>query len=129
MDLPINFDIGAPLVIFLIRIIIGITMLYYGWPKLIRSREQREIFEVLSFYPGPFVGTVIGIFELLGGVLMLTGIFTTEIAIVFGVILFIGAFYKVFSLRPFRQWGYEILLLILLYFVFALGPGAYAIAF
>lgn len=121
------FEIGAPTVLFLVRIIIGIVMIYYGTPKMAKERKQREVFEALGFYPGWVLGTIVGVVEIVGGLALLLGVFTQFATLAFAGILLVGAIHKITHKKKFKEWSYELLLLGLCLITFMLGPGSYAL--
>jgi putative oxidoreductase len=60
-------------VLLVARLITGVVMLYYGWPKIRNPRKNAKDFDATGLRPGWLFGTLVGATEFFGGILMLLG--------------------------------------------------------
>jgi uncharacterized membrane protein YphA (DoxX/SURF4 family) len=60
-------------VLLVIRPIMGVTMVYYGWPKVRDPKKNATDFEAKGVKPGMFWGTLI--LEFGGGLAILLGLY------------------------------------------------------
>jgi uncharacterized membrane protein YphA (DoxX/SURF4 family) len=107
---------GAPrwtdAVLLVARLITGVVMLYYGWPKIRNPRKNAKDFDATGFRPGWLFGTLVGA--------------TSSSA--FGFEMLMGTIVKATKWhKPFTDYSYDLLLLALCLLVLALGPGAYRV--
>lgn len=115
-------------VLLVARLIIGVVMLYYGWPKVRDPRKNAKDFDATGFRPGWLFGTLVLAAEFFGGILMLVGAFVWVAAAAFGFEMALGTVVKITKWRkPFTDYSYDLLLLGLCLLLLALGPGAYRI--
>ena len=86
------------------RLIMGIVMLHYGWPKIRDPRKNAKDFDATGFRPGWVAAAAFGFEMMLGTVVKAT------------------KWHK-----PFTDYSYDLLLLALCLLLLALGPGAYRV--
>ncbi len=113
--------------LLLIRIALGLVFVYHGWGKVSDMSMTIGFFGSLGL--APIWAYVTAWVELLGGLLMLAGVWVREVAVLF-VIVMLVAIFKVHLANGFNfmQGGYEfqlVLLLASLAMVFT-GAGKYA---
>jgi putative oxidoreductase len=125
----------APLVVWtdavllIARLIVGVLMLYYSWPKLKDPAKTAHDFERDGFKPGWVFGPLVLLAEFFGGILVLLGVYVWVAAAAFGFEMLLGAIVKAIKWKkPFTDYSYDLLLLALCLLLLALGPGAYSIA-
>lgn len=119
---------AAEYILFIIRIVVGITILYYGLPKLLNLKQNAQDFRSMGFKPGWFWGTIIALVEGVGGILLILGLLIPVVAVFFGFHMLVGTIWKITSAKkPFTDWSYDILLLIIMVFFLVMGSGAWAI--
>jgi len=118
----------TPFVLLIARLMLGIVMLYYGIPKLRNIKSNVKDFVQMGFKPGwLWGGAVVGL-ESCGGILIVLGIFTTSIALLFSVEMLVGAIWKKFiAKKAFPDYSYDLILLSLCLLLAVLGPGALAL--
>lgn len=124
--LPYNLD-GALLIL---RIVLGIIMLYHGWPKLTNLGGTIQGFTGMGI-PLPALSAIFAmVAEVGGGLLLLLGVFTDIAGLLFAIDM-LGAITFVHAKNgfPVDKGGYEFplaLLAMALALAFA-GPGRYSV--
>jgi putative oxidoreductase len=124
--LPLNMDLA----LLILRVVLGIIMIYHGWPKLTNLGGTIEGFIGMGI-PLPAVSAVFAmVAEVFGGLLLLVGAFT-DIAGLLVAIDMLGAITFVHAKNgfPVNEGGFEwplALLAMALAIAFA-GPGRYAV--
>jgi putative oxidoreductase len=89
-----------------IRIMVGVIFIITGWPKLINIQQTQSFFNMIGLPQE--LGVIIGLLEVVGGILLGTGTFTRILAFLF-VIEMIGAITILNTTFPFPiPEGYEI---------------------
>ena len=79
--LPLNPDAG----LVIIRVVLGIIMLYHGWPKLTDLSGTIQAFNGMGI-PIPAVSaTYATAVEVIGGLLLLLGVFTDIVGLLFTI--------------------------------------------
>jgi putative oxidoreductase len=133
MSLP--FSAAAPLagvadvVLLVVRVIMGVTLVYYGWPKIRDPKKNAADFEKIGFRPGWLWGTLILLVEFGGGLAILLGVYAWVAAALLACHMATGTVWKITKARkPFTDWSYDLLLLALALILLATGPGAYRLA-
>jgi len=136
MDQFIKLNSLAPLdqlgdlVLLIVRIAFGIVFLIYGFPKLKNLKSNANDFEHMGFKPGWLFGTPVALLETFGSVAIILGFFTWLVAIGFAVHMLIGMIWKITKTdKPFTDWSYDLLLLLIALMLLVTGPGAYNILF
>lgn len=129
------FAAAAPLagfedaVLLVVRLIMGVTMVYYGWPKVRDPKKNAADFDAIGFKPGAFFGTLVLLAEFGGGITILLGVYAWLGAAAFGLEMLVGAIWKITRTdKPFTDWSYDLLLLALALVLLAWGPGRYSLA-
>ena len=124
--LPYNTDLA----LLILRVVLGIVMIYHGWPKLTNLGGTIEGFTGMGI-PLPVVAAIFAtVAEVLGGMLMLVGAFTDIAGLMFAIDM-LGAIIFVHAKNGFSaaKGGIEFpLLLLAVALAMALaGPGRYAV--
>ena len=123
--LPINTDLA----LLLLRVVLGIIMMYHGWPKLTNLGGTIEGFSGMGI-PAPALAAVFSMAaEFFGGLLLLVGVFT-DIAGLMITIDMLGAITFVHAKNGFavNEGGVEwpLALLAMALAIALAGPGRYA---
>ena len=124
--LPLNLDLA----LLVLRVVLGIIMLYHGWPKLTNLGGTIEGFTGMGI-PLPALSAIFAtVAEVGGGLLLLAGAFT-DVAGLLVAIDMLGAILFVHAKNGFEvnEGGFEwplALLAMALAIAFA-GPGRYAV--
>jgi uncharacterized membrane protein YphA (DoxX/SURF4 family) len=110
------------------RLVVGVVMVYYGWPKLRDPARHFKEFEQTGFKPAPFWGSIILVVEFFGGLAMLLGVVVWAAAALFGFEMLTGTIWKITKARkPFTDYSYDLQLLALCLLLLTFGPGAGAL--
>lgn len=115
-------------VLFVVRLIAGAVMIYYGSGKVADMKTNASNFVGMGFKPGWLWGTIVAFVEFVGGLMILFGIYTLIPAILFGFQMIMGTLWKVTSTeKPFTDWSYDLLLLALMLVIAVFGPGSFSL--
>ena len=113
------------LVLLAVRLVTGVVMVYYGWPKIRDPAGHVRDFAATGFKPVALWATVILVVEFFGGLAMLMGLYTWVAAALFGFEMATGAVWKIAKAgKPFTDYSYDLELLALCLVLLAFGPGA-----
>src|SRR5919108_5003901 len=116
------------IVLLIVRVVLGVIMIYYGWPKLKDPAKNARDFGSMGFKPGWLWGSVVLIVEFGGGLLIILGLLTPIAAVLFGFEMLVGSIWKATKAgKPFVDWSYDVQLLALCLLLLAVGPGAFSI--
>lgn len=120
--------IFAPWMLTIIRIILGMVMIYYGSFKIKDLKKAHAEFVGMGFKPGWLWGTLIMLLEFFGGILMVLGYATGVVALMFGFEMLMGTIWKVTKTeKPFTDYSYDIILLGLCLAILSFGPGLFGL--
>ena len=109
--------------VLLLRVIFGLIFLVHGWPKLKNLKGTQAWFDSMGFKPGVFWGTLVALLEVVGGLLLMAGLFTQIVAILFAMQMFVITIWKM-RLGQKLAGGYELDLILLgVAVAFALNGG------
>ena len=101
-------------VLFLVRLIVGIVMIYYGWPKIKDMKKNANDFVGMGFKPGWFWGTIVALVEFVGGIALIAGVYVWLVASLFGFRMIVGTIWKITKVKkPFPDYSYDLSLLAL----------------
>ncbi len=115
-------------VLFIIRLIVGSVMIYYGSGKITDLEANASNFVNMGFKPGWLWGTIVAFVEFIGGLMILLGIYAWIPAILFGFQMIIGTIWKITSTdKPFTDWSYDLLLLALMLVILVFGSGSFSV--
>ncbi|HDY73411.1 MAG TPA: DoxX family protein [Candidatus Jorgensenbacteria bacterium] len=119
----------SDIVILIVRIIMGVIMIYYGYPKIINLKSNAEDFVKMGFKPGIFWGTIVAFVEFFGGIAVIIGMYMWLAVALFGFEMIMGTIWKITKTeKPFTDWSYDLLLLAIALMLFITGPGFYVLA-
>ena len=121
-----NVKITPDWILLFARVVTGVVLVYYGWPKFRNLTSNARDFEVMGYRPGVFWGTLIATIEFVGGLAMLTGLYAELAASLFGFQMIVGAFWKLKIRKPFTDYSYDLQLLALCVVLMRFGAGRYA---
>ena len=116
--------------VLLLRLALGIVLIAHGWPKLRDLKTTAKNFDGMGFKPGKLFGTAAAILEFFGGVGLVLGLATTEIAAILALQFIVILIWKWFTKKPLvGAYGWELDLIILagLIALFSLGAGAFSL--
>ena len=108
---------------FLLRLGIAMSFLVHGIPKLMNLSATSSFFASLGF-PG-FLGPIVGIFEVIGGILVLVGLWTRPAALWLSIIMLTAILFV--HLPSGQGWELPILLLLMNLALLFRGSGKLAV--
>lgn len=117
--------ISSGSVMFIIRLVVGGVMIYYGWPKVRDLKKNARWFAKQGFIPGWLAGDIVAFTEFVGGIAMIAGIWPTLVAVAFGFQMITGFFWKKRMGKPFSDYSYDLQLLALCLAILVFGGGAF----
>ena len=124
------FPLNPDLALLILRVVLGIIMIYHGWPKVTNLGGTIEGMAGMGI-PAPAVAAIFAtVAEVVGGLLMLLGAFTDIAGLMFaidilGAIIFVHAKNGFSVAKGGMEWP---LLLVAAALAIALaGPGRYAV--
>ena len=112
------------LVLLIVRLVLGVSMMYYGWPKVKDPAKNAHRFERDGFRPGWLWGGIVLTAEFGGGLAVVVGLLTWIGAALIGFEMLVGFITKAFKWRkPFTDYSYDLQLAALALALIAFGPG------
>ena len=109
------------------RVVLGCVMIHFGWPKIRDLRKNASDFVAMGFRPGLFWGSIIAFSEFFGGSLLVLGIYPELFAALFAFQMLLGTFWKLKIKKPFSDYSYDILALIISLFIVMYGGGVFTL--
>lgn len=79
--------VAQPLAWVGFRVLIGLALVYEGWPKIQEPFAQVAFVESLNFYPGWFWSPLLAVMQFFGGFAIAAGLLTRPIALANAVML------------------------------------------
>jgi len=126
---PLIVQPWQDLALLVVRIIFGITFLYYGRYKIRDLKQNARDFVEMGFKPGWLFGTPVALLETFGAAGIILGIFTWFFAAGFVIHMAVGTIWKITSTdKPFTDWSYDLLLLSAALLLLVTGPGSISLA-
>ena len=121
-----TYELVVPLVF---RIVIGLVLVVYGYKHIAETRDDKMATLVhLKPATASFWLWLVGIVNIVGGLLLVVGLYTQVVALVFSILLLWAVMYKYKKpeMVPLSQ-GTLLLLLLVTASLLFLGAGFYAI--
>jgi uncharacterized membrane protein YphA (DoxX/SURF4 family) len=116
------------IVLLLVRIMLGVVLLYFGIPKIKDLKQNGKNFVAMGFKPGMLWGTIVAFLEVVGAVLIILGVFAWIPAGLLAIQMLVGAIWKIWwTPKKFPDWSYDLLLFLVLLIVFFIGSGFFTI--
>ena len=113
--------------LFAARLVLGAVMVHYGRQKIFSLRSNAKDFAMMGFRPAGLWGTVVAFNEFFGGLAMLLGIIPEVFAATFGFQMLMGTIWKLKTRKPFSDYSYDIMALVLSAFIMMYGAGAFVL--
>jgi len=125
IQLFLLFNIWAS---FLFRVVLGVIFLVHGWRKIKNLKETTQNFSMMGFRPGNFWGLIVALVELIGGLFLITGLFTSIVGVVLALQMLVALIWKI-SRGQKLTGGFELdlLLVVSLLVVATAGSGLYSL--
>ncbi len=113
------------LALFLLRVVLGITFVVHGFPKIANLARTRKNFASMGVPVPALASLYAAVAESLGGMLMIVGFYTGWAGIAL-IVDMIGAMIFVQWREPFKGgWEVNLLLLFMAVAILLAGPGDY----
>lgn len=111
-----------------LRLVVGIIFLVHGWPKLKKLVETWGNFSMMGFKPGWFWGTIVAVLEVVGGALLVLGIWVQVPALLLAIQMLVATFWKIKNGQKFSG-GYEldVILVAAALVIMTMGSGAFSL--
>ena len=111
--------------LFFIRLIFGIIFIYYGQSKIKDLKKNASDFDSMGFKPGLLFGTPIAFLEFFASILIILGVYVELIASFFAAHMIMGTVWKQKVKKPFTDYTYDIMLLLLSLVLIVFGAGRF----
>jgi len=118
---------SSDIIMVIVRLVLGVIMLYYGWPKVRNLRQNAKDFEIKGFAPGLLWGTVVALVEFVGGMAILVGAYPEVSAGLYAFQMLVGTIWKLKARKPFTDYSYDLQLLSLCLVLSGLGPDSHVV--
>jgi putative oxidoreductase len=121
----LSYSEVAPLIL---RVIVGIIFVDLGW--LVFTTEKKSwtvFFEAIRFKPARIFAKALGIIQIIGGIMLITGLYTQVAALVFAIITAAECYIEMRETALLkRDIVFYVLLLAITVSLLVTGPGAVA---
>ena len=118
------FSLLAP---FILRIVLGLILIYHGYPKLFKAFQGTvSYFESVGIKPAKFWVIVVGLVEFLGGIFILIG-FLTQLAAILVSLEFLFIVFGLKIKKGFKELEFDLAILAIALSLIFLGAGAFAV--
>ncbi len=113
---------------FILRAVAGFMFIYFAYLKFFPEREQRiDFFARIHLRPAQLFWGIVSVIELVGGVLLVLGLFTQLAALVLAVLMLFAVIIKLWRFDALASHiSYYLLLFAVLVSLIFLGPGFWA---
>lgn len=127
-DLLIIFSIYSPTALLVLRVGFGLVFVVHGWSKMRDLKKTQDNFDAMGFRPGVLWGTSAALLESFGGLLVILGIFTQPLAVLFAIEMLVATIWKIKQGQGFIN-GYEfdLMLFVTALVIVTLGGGLYTL--
>lgn len=117
------------IVLFLARLVLGISFIKHGWPKIKKPLGLKDMLKEIGFPAPGFLSVAASVVEFFGGILILLGWHTQTAALLIAVVMIVAALILKFSQKKAWTDGYEIALafLVLAMVLAVFGAGSWSI--
>ena len=114
--------------LFLFRVVYGALFVVHGIPKIKNLKGTNAWFDSIGFKPGVFWGTLVALLEVGGGALLVVGLWVQPIALLFTVMMIVGAIWKISQKQKFvGGWELDLILAAAGLALAVMGGGALGI--
>lgn len=96
------------LILFIARIVLGITFIKHGWPKIKHPLGMKIWLAEMKFPAPAALSVLVAVVEFFGGLAVLTGIYLQEAALLIAANMVVAALVKRFNMK--KNWvdGFEL---------------------
>lgn len=126
--MPQLFVINGSWAMLIVRCVLGLVFVVHGWPKVKDLKQNAANFEMMGFKPGVLFGTIVGLLEFFGGIMLILGYLTMLVSALFAIEFVVIIVWKLGKKMPFvNGWELDLIILAALIVIFALGAGPYSL--
>lgn len=113
------------LILFLARIVLGVTFMAHGWPKIKNPLGMAEWLKSMRFPAPSLLSVVVAVVEFFGGIAVLAGVYTQLPALLIAFDMVVAALVRKLANKDKWVGGYELdlSLLVLALLIALYGPG------
>ncbi|MBI3335745.1 MAG: DoxX family protein [Candidatus Portnoybacteria bacterium] len=116
------------LALFLLRVVLGITFIAHGWPKITNLTGTREGFSQMGVPVPGLTSLYAALAEFIGGILVVLGFYSGWAALALAVNMLRAMLFVKWK-QPFKGgWELDLALFIMAVTILLAGPGAYNLA-
>ncbi len=96
------------LILFIARIVLGITFIKHGWPKIRHPLGLKPWLAEMKFPAPAALSVIVAVVEFFGGLAVLTGVYLQEAALLIAINMLVATFVKKFHMK--KNWvdGFEL---------------------
>src|SRR5207245_10178662 len=123
----LSSNIPVPWILLLLRVVLAVVMIHYGWPKIRNLESNANDFVHMGFKPGRFWGTLIAVVEFFGGLAILVGFYAEFAAAFFGFQMMLGIYGMLKIMKEFSDYSYDIQLFALCLVFMSHGMGLHSV--
>ncbi len=120
-----SFPFLIPFGYFFLRFVTGVIFLYHGFHKAPLWKAHEPVKMTREFLA---LMRIVSVFEILGGIALVLGLFTKVAALGLGIIILGALYYKIAvwknGFSESSGWEFDLVLLAALFMLFAIGPEA-----
>jgi putative oxidoreductase len=109
-----------------LRIALGVAMIYHGFPKLKNLKATGEAFSGMGFKPGNFWALIVGVLEGVGGVFLVIGLLTQVISLLLAV-EFLVILLKLKKFGNIKEYEFDLVIFASLLVLVTVGGGVASI--
>jgi putative oxidoreductase len=116
------------IILLLARVVLGVTFIKHGWPKIKKPFGMKDMLAELKFPIPAIFSVIVALVEFVGGIFVIAGFYTQSACLLIAVDMTVAASIKKFKTK--KRWvdGYELelalLFLALLLAMFGAGDWA-----
>ncbi len=118
------------IILLLARIVLGVTFIKHGWPKIKKPFGMKDMLADMNFPIPAVLSVLVAVIEFVGGIFIIAGLYTQTACLLIAVVMAVAVFVKKFKMN--KRWvdGYELdLALLFLALILALfGAGDWALS-
>ena len=120
-----RYCLNRHLGLVLIRVAVGMVFLVHGWGKVGNIGQTEQMFTMMGL--GGTTGFLIAYLEVIGGLALITGVFTRVFGVIFGIEMLVAVFVTGFSHGLYKPHEFELVLMLLSFGVALTGSGKYSL--
>lgn len=117
------------IVLLFARIVLGLTFVKHGWPKIKQPLGMKEWLAQMRFPKPGILSVAVAIIEFFGGILIIIGLLTQTSSFLLTIVMVITIWINKFKLKKTWVGGYELnlALMALALILIIFGPGDWAL--